>query len=307
MSIPASVLAMLLSAGLLSAGLPASPVAEPIETIGSMASAEVIQTRPDRDRRMTVPVRIGEDGPYHFVIDTGSQSSVVSTDLAMRLAIPLAGKARIIGVAGTQSVDTAMIGAFGLGRRTLNDLEVALLEASNIGADGIVGIDGLQQQRVLLDFEKNQMAVGSARSLGGNSGFEIVVTAKRRQGQLIMTNALVDGIRTDVIIDTGADTSIANRALQRALGNRAAYQQVTLRSVTGDDIVADLGFPRKLSIDEITITDLLVAYADTPVFAVLDLERRPAMMLGMRELRLFKRIAIDFDKRKVYFDLPKVR
>ena len=29
------------------------------------------------------------------------------------------------------------------------------------------------------------------------------------------------------------------------------------------------------------------------------------MMLGMRELRLFKRVAIDFSSRKVMFDLPK--
>jgi predicted aspartyl protease len=299
MSISASVLALLLSAE-----MPAPPVAEAIEPI---AGAEVIKTRPDSERRMTVPVRIGNNGPYHFVIDTGSQSSVVSTDLAMRLAIPPARKARIIGVGGTELVDTAIVGEFGLGRRSMNDLEVALLEAHNIGADGIVGIDSLQQQRVLLDFEKNLMAVGSARSLGGNAGFEIVVTAKRRLGQLIMTNALIDGVHADVIIDTGADTSIANRALQRALSRRASYQQITLRSVTGQDIVADLGFPRKLSIGEVDITNLLVAYADTPVFAVLDLERRPALMLGMRELRLFKRIAIDFDKRKVYFDLPKSR
>jgi hypothetical protein len=28
------------------------------------------------------------------------------------------------------------------------------------------------------------------------------------------------------------------------------------------------------------------------------------MVLGMQELRLFKRVAIDFDKRRVMFDMP---
>ena len=48
----------------------------------------------------------------------------------------------------------------------------------------------------------------------------------------------------------------------------------------------------------------MVAYVDSPVFTVLELDRRPAMLLGMRELRLFKRVAVDFAARKVYFDLP---
>ena len=79
MSVSASVLAFLLAAE-----LPAPTVAEPIEPA---PEAEIIKTRPDSERRMTVPVRIGKSGPYHFVIDTGSQSSVVSTDLALRLAM----------------------------------------------------------------------------------------------------------------------------------------------------------------------------------------------------------------------------
>lgn len=269
------------------------------------AQVEVIRTRPDADQRMTVPVRIGAHGTFRFVIDTGSQSTVVSTGLAQRLALPPARKARIVGFGGTDVVDTAIVAELGLGRRSYTGLEVALLESQHIGAEGIVGIDSLQRQRVLLDFERNTMAVGDARMLGGNNGFEIVVTARRRQGQLIMTNAVIDGIHTDVVIDTGADTSVGNRALQSALRHRGAMGQVTLLSATGQHVTADLGFPRKLTIGEIDITNLLVAYADAPVFTVLDLEKRPAMMLGMRELRLFKRIAIDFDKRKVYFDLPK--
>jgi predicted aspartyl protease len=120
-----------------------------------------------------------------------------------------------------------------------------------------------------------------------------------------MTNAVIDGVRTNVIIDTGADTSVGNRALQQALRQHQTGSQITLVSATGQTLTADLGFPRKLTIDAIEITNLLVAYADTPVFTVLDLDKKPALLLGMRELRLFKRIAIDFHSRRVYFALPK--
>lgn len=294
----AAALALLLA----NSELPATHAANPLPEAGDI---DIIKTRTNVDRRMTVPVRIGQQGPFRFVIDTGSQTTVLSTDIARQLALPSARTARIVGIGGSQTVSTAIVEELGLGKRSLYSLEVALLEAAHIGADGIVGIDSLQRQRVLLDFARNTMAVGDARSLGGNGGFEIVVTARRRRGQLIMTDAVIDGVRTDVVIDSGAETSMGNRALQNALSRRRTTQQAILISVTGQRITADIGYPRKLEFGTIGIANLLVAYADAPVFAVLELERKPALLLGMRELRLFKRVAIDFDRRKVYFDTPE--
>lgn len=280
------------------AAIPASSGAQ------EAGDVDVVDGRADAADRMTVPVRIGAGGPYHFLIDTGSQQTVLSTDLAARLALAPVEKRRIVGVAGMEMAETAVLDELGLGRRSFYGLTVLLFESEHIGADGIVGIDSLQNQRVLLDFARNRMAIGDARSLGGNSGYEIVVTARRRSGQLIMANAVIDGVRTDVIIDTGAQTSIGNRALQRALGQRGNLGQAVLTSVTGQQAVADLGYAKRLEVGGITVTNLVIAYADGPAFAALKLDRRPALMLGMRELRLFKRVAIDFATRKVMFDLP---
>ena len=292
-----------LAIGLMLAGadLPAAQVPPPLPGGGEV---EVIQTQPDREKRMTVPVRVGPSDIYNFVIDTGSQTTVLARDIAERMRIPLARRARIVGIGGSETADTVIVGELALGRRSFQDLEVVLFEGRHIGADGIVGIDSLQRQRVLLDFGKSQLLIGNAKSLGGNSGFEIVVTARRRLGQLIIADAVVDGVRTDVVIDTGSDTSVANRAMQRALNRAQTNEMVSLISVTGQVATAELGYPRKLSIGDVDISNLLVAYTDTPVFAALGLTKRPALLLGMRELRLFKRVAIDFGANRIYFDLP---
>lgn len=247
---------------------------------------------------------ISGQGPFRFVLDTGSQKSVVSRSIADNLALVRGSQVQIIGLAGPEIVDTATVGELGIGRRRHRDLDVVIFENEHIGADGIIGLDSLQGQRVLLDFSRNLMAVGDARSLGGSNGYEIVVTAERRHGQLIMTDAVIDGVKVDVVIDTGSDTTVANRALQRALQKNERLEPVVLVGASGQKLTADLGVGRRMEIDTIGITNLLVAYTDAPVFAVLGLETRPAVMLGMRELRLFKRIAIDFSRRKVYFDLP---
>jgi predicted aspartyl protease len=269
-----------------------------------VAQVDVIQTTSDGHLRMTVPVHVGDKGPFRFLIDTGSQNTVVSSALAGQLSLQPNRRARLVGVAGVQMVDTVSIEQIDLGSRSYYSVRAPTLERDDIGADGILGLDSLQGQRVLIDFRKGVILVADAKTLGGNRGFDIVVTARRRSGQLIMTDAIIDGIRVSVVIDTGAEYSIGNRALQTALRNRSPQGQAILKSVTGQEIVADLAMARSLAIDNIGFSNVIVAYADSPPFAVLGIDKKPALFLGMRDLRSLDRIAIDFSTRRIYFDMP---
>ena len=178
---------------------------------------DVVALRKDDHNRMTVPVRVLDQGPFQFLIDTGAQNTVLSTALAGKLALVPNRRAKLVGVAGSEMVDTVEIDQIDLGRRSYYGLTAPLLQGEHIGADGIVGLDSLQDQRVLMDFRKGLMAINDAKTLGGNAGYEIVVTARRMSGQLIMTDAVIDGVHTSVVIDTGAENSIGNLSLQRAL------------------------------------------------------------------------------------------
>lgn len=300
-------LAHILSLILANAALPAVQAAEPDTPFADAVQPtepEIVGGEEDRYERMTLPVHIGEHGPYRFLLDTGSQSTVLSTALADKLALP-AGQSRIvISIAGTQEVRTAEVESILLGKRSYYGLVTPLLERGHIGADGILGIDSLQGQRVLVDFSGNFIAINDTEKLAADRDFDIVVRARRRGGQLIMTHAEIDGKRTRVIIDTGSDVTIGNRALQRALAQRGRIVETTLHSATGQQLPAQMGFADRLSFGDISITNVAIAFADAAPFKALDLEKQPALMLGMRELRVFKRIAIDFSKRKVLFDLP---
>lgn len=268
------------------------------------SDVDIVGLKKDADGRMTVPVRVHEQGPFHFLVDTGSQNTVLSIGLAEQLGIGKRTRATLVGIAGREEVDAVSVEQIDIGRRSYYGLFVPLLATAHIGADGILGIDSLQDQRVLIDFDKKLMAVGDSRALGGNNGYEIVITARRKSGQLIVTNARINGILTDVVIDTGAQGTIGNRALQAAMRKRKGLEQTMLRSVTGQEIVADIGVGRTLAIGGITINNVAIAFADTPAFGALGLGEKPAILLGMRELQVFRRIAIDFKSRKVMFDLP---
>ena len=240
------------------------------------------------------------------MVDAGSQRTVLSTSLARKLGLRDGPQLRVIGMVEAASVPSAQVETLDLGQLGMADMLVPLLEDADMGADGIIGTDTLQDQRVLLDFDSEQIEVGDAASLGGNRGFEIVVRARRKSGQLIMTDARIDGISVAVVLDTGAQASIGNRALQRALGRRSNhFTPVTITSVTGHSVVAELGTAGELSVHDIAIRNPAIAFVDTIAFAELGLDKKPALFLGMRELRVFRRVAIDFAKRRVLFDLPR--
>lgn len=291
--------AALLAATGMAASVPFPLPPEPSES-------EIIELELERYRRLTVPVMIGGKGPYRFMIDTGSQATLLSSELADELGLFDRQPASLVGMASQMPVETVMIAKFELGSRSFPIESAPLVPAANIGdADGVLGVDSLQNQRVLLDFDNSRIAVADAAQLGGNSGYEIVVRARQRLGQLILTSAEIDGIRVDVIVDTGAQGTTGNRALQDRLRRASHLGESKLTDINGVEKSGVVKLARDLSFGRAKLSNLPILFVDSPVFEVLNLQDRPALVLGMQELKLFRRVAIDFQEQKVLFDLPR--
>jgi hypothetical protein len=74
--------------------------------------------------------------------------------------------------------------------------------------------------------------------------------------------------------------------------------------VHGQKVTSDLAMAKRLVIGRMELNDVPIGFADSPAIAALGLQDRPALILGMGNLRLFERVAIDFASRRVLFDLP---
>ena len=59
-----------------------------------------------------------------------------------------------------------------------------------------------------------------------------------------------------------------------------------------------------LQIGRASVNNFPITFADSPLFKVLGLTEEPAMVLGMNELKAFKRVAIDLEQRRILFDVP---
>ena len=261
------------------------------------------------DTRLSVDVYVNRHGPYHFVVDSGADTSAVGLRIAENLQLPLSTPAIVNGMTARQLVDRVKIDELTLGTTTVHNLNVPVLRESDLGSDGLLGIDALADQRLMLDFERHLIKVEDARvSLRAEPG-DIIVVAKRRRGQLILTHARAARYTLDAVIDTGSEITIGNLALRNKLiGNhRAKFWSVQAIGVTGVPVTLEIARVDELQLGPITLRDVPIAFADVPPFKLFGLSDQPALLLGTDILNSFRTIALDFRTRRVRFQLRRCK
>ena len=278
-----------------------------------LISSEVIDTGKDKALRMTVPVMVNGQGPFQFVIDTGADRSVISRELAQRLGLKEDGTATLHSIGGQSRVGIVKVDAMQVSTNIIRNMRIAALPATNIGADGLLGIDALKKQRIVMDFVAETMVVEPSTAPEAAIAPDdnlIIVTARTRLGQLVMVDADAGGEPISVVVDTGAQNSIANARLRNLLVKRVSgttIKQIQLIDVLGRKTIADYTIVSKLRIGGVGLGNAAIAFAEAHPFKLFGLSRKPAMFLGVETLRLFKRVSIDFATRKVKFLLPGER
>lgn len=283
------------------------PVAVPLAPIEAPVTQpdELVRLFKDDADRMTVPVTIGTGPPLSFLIDTGAERSGVANEVASQFGLDRIGSRVIVGFAGRHLVPTVRVPSLRYARSDRTDVEALLFSRSVIGADGFLGIDSLDGQRIDFDFVKHKMVLRRAPKSGLQaSNDSVVVKAARRHGRLIFANAEIGRIKANVVLDTGSNVTIGNAALRAQLRARRKLGKtipVYMLAITGEVVAADYGVLREVTVGGVLIRQLPIAFATVEPFELLGLTDRPALLLGMDALRVFARVSVDFRDRSVRF------
>ncbi len=287
----------------LPAPMPALPAAVIDDTLA--IGGEDIDAKKVRSR-MTIGVKVNGTGPYRFVVDSGADSSVIGTRIAQALRLPPGRPVTLNGMTGSSIVPRVLVDELGLGRESVTDLELPVLAEHDLGGDGMLGIDALSEERLMLDFEKRLITVEDASKPPPRMDGEIVVTARRRRGQLILTEVRANGKKINAVIDTGSEITIGNSALREQIIRRGAkVEKVEMTGVTGVTTELDLVRVNEIRLGSVILRNVPIAFADVPPFTVFGLADQPAMLLGTDLMETFRRVSLDFRARKVRFQLRK--
>ncbi|PAX07561.1 aspartyl protease family protein [Sphingomonas lenta] len=259
--------------------------------------------------RMTVPVSVAGAGPYRFIIDTGAQRTMISRQLAAELNLPRGRRVGLTAMTGRAQVDTVLVPSLQVSSFGGERIEAPTLERAHMGAPGILGIDTLQDHAVAIDFDQGVMKVSPSKKRKGRarvSRDEVVVVAKSLFGQLVVTDATYGNKRIRVIVDTGTEVSMGNEALRRLISrSKAPEQDIELVSVIGDKLVAGYTQIPRVKIGTVEFENLPVAFSAAAPFEVWGLKDKPALLLGMDALRMFRQVHIDFANRELRLTMPK--
>lgn len=257
------------------------------------------------ETRLSVDVLVNGRGPYRFIVDSGADTSAVGLRIARDLQLPLGTPAVLDGMSERDIVDRVKVNQLTVGPSTVSDLELPALKEVDLGADGMIGIDALVRERLMMDFDRKLIKVEDARVPEKIAPDEIVIIARSQHGQLILTHVKAAGLPLDAVIDTGSEITIGNLALRNKLigGNRDKFVTIPVTDVTGAKMNVQLARIGELQLGPVTLRDLPMAFADVPPFKVFGLENEPALLLGTDVLETFRRVSLDFRARRVRFQL----
>lgn len=257
--------------------------------------------------RMTVAVQVNGRGPFRFVVDSGADTSVIGVSVARSLKLPAGTPVLLHGMTDSSRVDRVLVDELGLGQSSISDLQLPVLRDRDLGAEGMIGIDALVRQRLMMDFEKRVITIEDAQRPLPRLDGEIIVTARLRRGQLILTQATANRRPVDAVIDTGSEITIGNIALRDRLirGNADKFTTIGATGVTGVTINLQIARVAEIRLGPVILRNVPIAFADVPPFAVFGLSDQPALLIGTDLMEKFRRIALDFRARKVRFQLRR--
>jgi len=268
----------------------------------------------DAASHLMVAVRIDGNGPYHFVVDTGADRTILATEVADELGLFHGEKVMLQGVVRAVLTETVAIRTLSLGSITCRHLVVPTLSRTLLEADGYLGLDLLDGHRVTFDFKDHLLQVSAPRarlSAGWARENEARISASGSSGHLQALDCLVDGVPATAFIDSGAEVSAANAPLLAALARRnpsfGEIGTIRLIDITGGEILGKVAMVDKIRFSGLTFNDCPLVIADFLVFDVWGLRQRPALLIGMNLLRQFARVSIDYGLKEFRFDLAAYR
>jgi predicted aspartyl protease len=283
----------------------ASALACEPSALSDEAPSATSRTNRDVVGRAVAPISINGHGPYRFIIDTGANRSVVSETLATQLGLAHSGVGLVHSIDGVQeaalvSVDSLSFGGINLSRGATPVLDGPMLA----GEHGVLGVDGMAGRVLHVDFARRCVEIFDSASQLPMVGW-VTINARMRFGTLLVAEGRIQGVRVNVLIDTGASVSLANERFRQALRHVAAesieYHGDHAFTFGRPVVLERTVWTPRLSMGRTYISGVGAYIGDFHIFDLWGLRDEPTLLIGMDVLARSREMAIDYQNGLVHF------
>lgn len=272
------------------------------------AEAEAVSDEAEISGRPILRMTVNGQGPFRFIVDTGANRTSVSPRLVARLGLDVSSVVDVNGVTGRAEANAVTLDRLQFGDFVAVGVEAPVLaDFVFAGTDGIVGVDVLEGKRVDFNFKRGEVRIRPSRSRRVTSARLWRLSGGVDARGLTSVVANIGGVQADVLIDTGAQHTLANAALRRDIAERRWRRWTRVEAqVTGATehvMMSEIAIVPSMRIGAVRVRNVPVAFGDFHVFELWELGERPALLLGSDVLSHAERLIIDYATGEVYLDL----
>ena len=249
------------------------------------------------DRLVVVPVVVNGRGPFDFLLDTGTTTTVIDPELAEELALHSTDRVSMMTPGGERAVPRGRLESVTVGAKTVEGLEALFQDLGGIrrvdgSIRGVLGQPFLSRFNYLLSYKRRRLEFddgaategvlrGTPLPFEGSEG-RILVAAPRASAREKGRRFVLDSGASQVILFDGREGGLGSDVAERAESAAFLTSQDTLQVRTGTIRTLSVGGFR---------------FDDVPVILVHDEARAEARMEdGLLPTNLFG--AVYFNNRE---------
>jgi predicted aspartyl protease len=190
-----------------------------------------------------IPLKVNNSGPFDFMVDTGSQLTVVDPALASELGLKLQGTVGLVATANYLQasiavLDTLAVGSHVVQRPTVAIQDLRQIQTADSRIRGVLGENFLSHFDLLIDYHHKLLCLDEAKLMQTEIRGERIplLMAKHPENDLPFTQRLIISVRLSdtgkrqilLQLDSGSDGPIiyaGNKELETSLLGHATVRE----------------------------------------------------------------------------------
>jgi predicted aspartyl protease len=265
-----------------------------------------------RSSLIVIPVKINQAGPFDFIVDTGSQITVVDPSLATKLGLTPQGTVGLVSAASYAHVSVTVIRSLEIASHVVENpaviiKDLAPFREADFHIRGVLGQNFLSHFDLMIDYRHKLLCMGESREMREVVQGERIPLARPQhpENEIPFSERLVIPVQLPgyhmrqvlLILDSGSDCAVlyASREKTKLWLPKSAIPEERGMS-KAQQAFAPLQ-PQKVRIGSRTLSHISFL---TPVGVAMEMPEREED--GLLPTVLFQRIYFNFADRYVVFD-----